>query len=105
MLAPYDVDSRQVFACQLIADELATNALLHARSYFSLAIAISPRSVRIAVRDESRSYPVLTVPSSDALAGRGLSIVSETATRWGSESLGRGKETWADYAVDVDVEP
>lgn len=102
LLTPLGFDSAQVFACQLIADELATNALLHARSYFSVAISISEQVVRIAVRDESRTYPVLTAAPQGALGGRGISIVAETSNGWGSESLGRGKETWADYPVHAE---
>jgi anti-sigma regulatory factor (Ser/Thr protein kinase) len=91
----------QVFECQLIADELATNALRHAGSIFSVAVEIADTGVRIAVRDDSSDYPVRRHSSTESLGGRGLSIVSATSEEWGVESLGLGKETWADVMGPV----
>ena len=88
------LDKDSVFELQLIADELAANAVLHAGSVFSVAIELTEEVVRIAVRDDSNSPPVAQPATAES--GRGLVIVSGTASGWGSASLGRGKEIWAD---------
>ena len=90
-----------VTECELIADELATNALRYAgSSSYSVVVEQSAASVRIGVRDDSRTLPVLRDVDVDSESGRGLRIVSETSDEWGSESLGLGKETWADVTTE-----
>ncbi len=91
-------DQDALFECQLVADELAANAVLHAGSIFSVAIELTRTFVRIAVRDESNDRPVRRRAASGEESGRGLAIVSGTASGWGSVPLGRGKETWADVS-------
>jgi hypothetical protein len=92
------IDQDAVFECQLIADELAANAVVHVGSSFSVAIELTEELVRIAVRDESNSRPVPRSAAPREESGRGLVIVSGTASGWGSIPLGRGKEIWADVS-------
>ena len=92
------LDQDVVFECQLVADELAANAVLHAGSIFSVALEVMPEFVRVAVRDESNSRPKERHFSPEKEGGRGLVIVSGTASGWGSVPLGRGKEIWADVS-------
>jgi anti-sigma regulatory factor (Ser/Thr protein kinase) len=92
------LDADRVFECQLVADELATNAVLHAGSVFSVAVELTDAFVRIAVRDDSNAPPVEQHSPPEAQRGRGLVIVSGTASGWGTVPLGRGKETWADVS-------
>jgi anti-sigma regulatory factor (Ser/Thr protein kinase) len=96
VLAASDVDADYVFECQLVADELAANAVLHAQSNFSVAVELTESFVRIAVRDDSNEPPVQQHGPLESQHGRGLIIVSGTASGWGTIPLGRGKETWAD---------
>ncbi len=51
-LLPAGIDSLRIFECQLVADELAANAVRHARSDFSVAVEPDPTCSRpcIAVR-------------------------------------------------------
>lgn len=93
-----DLDKNGIFECALVADELAANAVLHAGSIFSVAIELTEEFVRIAVRDESDSPPVPRHTAPGEESGRGLVIVAGTASGWGSVTLGRGKETWADVS-------
>ena len=86
------------FECQLVADELAANAVLHAGSIFSVAVELTQELVRIAVRDESNDRPVEKHAEAGEEGGRGLVIVAGTASGWGSVPLGRGKEIWADVS-------
>lgn len=90
------LDEDDVFQCQLVADELAANAVVHAGSIFSVAIELTQELVRLAVRDESNDEPVQHSTTSRDEGGRGLVIVAGTASGWGSVPMGRGKEIWAD---------
>jgi two-component sensor histidine kinase len=92
------LDRDTLFECQLVADELAANAVLHARSIFSVAIELTQELVRLAVRDDSNERPEEQHAAPREESGRGLVIVSGTASGWGSVPLGRGKEIWADVS-------
>ena len=85
-----------VASAELGADEFALNAVRHAGSFFSVAVETAPGVVKIAVRDDSGAFPRLHAHSLESITGRGLSIVAMTAEQWGAESLGRGKEVWAE---------
>ena len=78
----------------LIVTELATNAVVHARSEFTVAIASSGGAVRIEVRDGSTHAPTTRVPSPSMTGGRGLSIVDALASAWGVLRAGDGKVVW-----------
>jgi anti-sigma regulatory factor (Ser/Thr protein kinase) len=78
----------------LIVTELATNAVVHARSDFTVAIASSGGAVRIEVRDGSRHTPTTREPSSRTTGGRGLSIIDALASAWGVLRAGDGKVVW-----------
>ncbi len=97
VLEEQGLKEESVGRCELIADELATNALAYTGSFYSVVVEQSEAIVRIGVRDDSS---ILPVPTFDSESGRGgLRIVSETSSHWGAESLGLGKETWADVAT------
>lgn len=83
-------------AAALVADEFALNAVEHAGSFFSVSLELGPRELRVAVRDDARSFPELSPHTLGSVGGNGLLIVAMTAEEWGAESLGRGKEVWAD---------
>jgi anti-sigma regulatory factor (Ser/Thr protein kinase) len=84
---------------ELVTAELATNAVMHARSAFSVTVSRRDHAVRISVRDASTQVPRLRAPDPSSAAGRGLRIVSSLASRWGTELLPRGKIVWAELAV------
>jgi anti-sigma regulatory factor (Ser/Thr protein kinase) len=98
VLEPRGLNPDCIFECQLVADELATNAVTHAGSIFSVAIELTDAFVRVAVRDDADALPIPQASSSEAVSGRGLSIVLGTACGWGTVALGIGKETWADVS-------
>jgi hypothetical protein len=81
----------------LIATELATNAILHARSAFTVALSLGPDgTIRLGVRDAS---PVRPCPRQAAPldgSGRGLALVKMLAAGWGTEFLSDGKVVWAE---------
>ncbi|MDX6538467.1 MAG: hypothetical protein QOI71_77 [Gaiellales bacterium] len=79
----------------LIVTELATNAVQHARSDFTVAVASSGGVVRIEVQDESTTAPKARIPSPLATGGRGLSLVDAVASTWGVLRTADGKIVWA----------
>jgi anti-sigma regulatory factor (Ser/Thr protein kinase) len=88
----------------IVTTELAANAVLHARSAFTLTVSRSAGMTRIAVRD---STPVelhaVTGPQAtgegvpfQVMRGHGLSVVAQLASRWAVEPLPDGKVVWAE---------
>jgi anti-sigma regulatory factor (Ser/Thr protein kinase) len=72
----------------LVMSELASNAVRHAQTPFSVDIHID-RVVRIEVADGSTDLPTPRPPSGEG--GRGLGIVDRLCDRWGS-TLGSGSK-------------
>ena len=81
----------------LAVTELAANAVLHARSDFTVTLLATGATVRIAVRD-SAPLP----PGTSSLPARplhGLDAIAAMALRWGVEPLGAaGKLVWCELA-------
>jgi MEDS: MEthanogen/methylotroph, DcmR Sensory domain len=82
----------------IVATELASNAVVHARSDFTVIVSRRPDAVRIAVRDGRPHGAPLP-----AAAGHGLDLVNTVAARWGAEPLAAGgKLVWAELAAPLD---
>ena len=83
---------------QLVASELATNAIAHAHTRFSVTLAATDESVRLEVLDESPSEPVMMIARPMDTGGRGVAIVDALSREWGS-TAGRsgGKSVWATF--------
>ncbi|BEL04687.1 ATP-binding protein [Actinoplanes sichuanensis] len=80
----------------VIAGELVTNAVVHARTMLSLRLTLSRRYLLLAVRDGSAEVPLLPGPAfTDPAAPRGLLLVDEMSAHWGSQPTGDGKVVWA----------
>ena len=80
----------------LIVSELATNAVLHARSEFTVLLSYEAGTLCISVRDDSAAVPSMKNPPGTVISGRGLRLVASIARRWGTDSDGRGKLVWAE---------
>ena len=96
-LDPWTANAVAADAAIVIA-ELASNAVLHARTPFTVAVSWWADRVRIAVRD--------AVPLPDAGDGRlvrkpghGLDLVAKIARSWAVEPLADGKIVWAELPV------
>src|SRR4051812_11858672 len=61
-----------VETAQMLASELVTNAVLHARSMLVLHVTVAEDRLWIGVEDLSPDYPRPRQPSADAEHGRGL---------------------------------
>lgn len=81
---------------QLVVTELASNAVMHAHSSFSVELRQQAGGVRVAVRDASPARPVLRDPDPYAISGRGLRIVAALAREWGVRPDDGGKAVWAE---------
>src|SRR3954453_21679022 len=80
---------------ELLVDELAGNAVRHARTPFSVTLTWDGHTLRGEVTDVNPLPPQPKhSPPPDDLGGRGLLLVSRLADRWGFEGHSRGKTVW-----------
>jgi anti-sigma regulatory factor (Ser/Thr protein kinase) len=94
-LERYGCERAKVEAAALVASELASNAVRHAGSRFSLELSLDGAAMRLAVEDEG---PAPCGPA-EALRVRpthGLAIVEALSLRWGVERTAAGKVVWAE---------
>lgn len=75
----------------LLTSEVATNAVVHARTGFRLHVRVTAKVVRVEVDDEGMGAAVLTYADHDEVRGRGLFIVDSLADRWGDEHRSGGR--------------
>ena len=80
----------------VVASELATNAVMHAQSSFTVSLAAGEEVVRISIRDASVLPPARRESSVLATSGRGLGLVAGIAAAWGTETVPGGKVVWAE---------
>ena len=83
----------------LLVSELATNAVLHARSDFTVTLSTARGRIRVAVADEEPSGPGPSPAAAEALHCRGLAIVERVTSRWGWDDVpGDGKVVWGELS-------
>jgi len=85
-----------VHSAELVATELATNAVLHGEGEAAVTIAVVAGMIRLDVTDESPRAPLVGSGSTDGMTGRGLGVVARLATRWGAATTDGGKVVWAE---------
>lgn len=80
----------------LLVSELATNAVRHAATAFELHLSVEGSEVLVTVVDHDRTHPPrLRDPAPHETSGRGLQIVDQLATSWGSQPMaGDSKGVW-----------
>jgi anti-sigma regulatory factor (Ser/Thr protein kinase) len=79
----------------LLVSELATNAVLHARSDFEVTVLAHPGRVRVEVLDRNSRLPSVASVPADAYSGRGLMLVKAIAAAWGVDAHSDdGKTIW-----------
>lgn len=88
----------------LVVSELATNAVLHAGSSFSIRLRLASGMLHIAVED---SRPLSVMEVEDGLIvhpGHGLGVIDAICTRWGAENMpGGGKVVWAELPYESEI--
>jgi anti-sigma regulatory factor (Ser/Thr protein kinase) len=81
---------------ELLASELATNAVLHAKTPFIVRVGRSDGTIRLEVEDASSTLPRRKRYGPTAPVGRGLLLVERIANRWGVRAESAGKVVWAE---------
>ncbi len=95
-LGPEAVGEETLFRVQLLATELVTNAVRHARSPVELTVAPSQDRIRIEARDDSRSMPC-PPPVEAQTRHRGLLMMEDLSEGWGVEvHEHNGKVVWCE---------
>jgi hypothetical protein len=94
--APDDVRE----AAELVASELASNALRHVCEPFTFSLALTDDELLVAVTDADRQTPTVRPFTADAEGGRGLHLVESLSTSWGVRLIYRGGKTvWSRIAT------
>jgi anti-sigma regulatory factor (Ser/Thr protein kinase) len=78
----------------LLVSELASNAVLHARTPFEVAVHLDEGRLRIEVSDGNPKMPSLKTYVRESITGRGLHMVAASADRWGFDAQRDGKVVW-----------
>ncbi len=97
-LAAWDLDDVREVAL-LLTSEVVTNAVVHARTAFRVAIELDEPDLIVEVTDRSPAEPVRLpdpdLDSEEAVHGRGLRLVDTLAASWGWRRAGTGgKVVW-----------
>lgn len=88
-LRAWDLDEAAEVATLLVS-ELATNAVLHARTDFAVVLHREVGDVRVEVCDGSQVTPRQRHHSPSAATGRGVALVAQLASAWGTSSAVAG---------------
>jgi anti-sigma regulatory factor (Ser/Thr protein kinase) len=85
-------------AAELVASELATNCVVHARTDFEVFAAADDETVEVVVADGTGWAS--TAADGGAQTGHGLLLVGLLASDWAAQLEGNGKKVWARLVVD-----
>jgi anti-sigma regulatory factor (Ser/Thr protein kinase) len=88
-----------------LVSEVATNAVIHARTPFTIVVRREEDTVRVRVHDRSAVIPRRRAYGLDATTGRGLRLVDTMSSDWGIEPETGGKVVWFDVGCDGDRTP
>ena len=78
----------------LMVSELATNAVQHAGTGFTVSIEESNDTVRVEVRDTGSGHPTLKTPPPSNPRGRGLLFVQAISRDWGVDDRAWSTAVW-----------
>jgi anti-sigma regulatory factor (Ser/Thr protein kinase) len=81
---------------KLVVSELATNAVVHAGSPFSVAIRPEGSSVRLSVSDGTRARASVSRDDRVGISGRELRLIDMLAVEWVVDVAQEGKTVWAE---------
>lgn len=89
----------------LIVSELASNAVFHARTPFTVSVVRLGAGVRVEVSDGSSELPAAAAGMPEdllairSMTGRGLPLVAAMSDRWGCDPRADGKVMWAEVGT------
>jgi anti-sigma regulatory factor (Ser/Thr protein kinase) len=97
-LADGGVQASVIEVAVLLVSELVTNAVVHAGGTVLVTVHADAHWVRIEVEDQGRGRPVLRPARQNQPGGRGLGVVDQLATHWGTERRATHKVVWCEIA-------
>ncbi len=80
----------------VVVSELASNAIRHAHTGFSINVDDDEEHVRIEVVDRGGGWPVVAESTAPTSGGMGLQLVDALSDRWGAMERPGGKVVWAE---------
>lgn len=83
---------------ELLVSEVVTNAVIHGRSDVRLRVCATPHHLRVEVGDDNSRRPSRVALDTEALDGRGLTIIELIASSWGVDDSAVGKVVWFEIA-------
>lgn len=86
------------WSAQLIISELATNAVLHAGTPFTVRLVLTAGVLRLEVDDGSIRAPRERHFGPEATTGRGIALVATLSSAWGVSRRPGGKSVWCEIA-------
>lgn len=89
-------------AAQMLVSEVATNAVLHARTDFTVSVVQHGDRVRVNVVDLSPAMPRARSYGVDSTTGRGMRLLGSLALTWGVDPEDVGKTVWFEVLADGD---
>lgn len=97
-----DAPRDELDAALLMASELVTNAILHARTPVELGVVVDDNRLLLCVGDRLPGGPLTPRSHSrDRPGGRGLALVADLSEHWGTASTSGGKTVWFTLPVAV----
>jgi anti-sigma regulatory factor (Ser/Thr protein kinase) len=87
----------------LLASEIVTNAVLHARTDLTVSVSTEGSGVRVTVLDGSPVPPALRHHSATSTTGRGIQLLDMLADSWQAELSPQGKAVW--FTVSSERDP
>jgi anti-sigma regulatory factor (Ser/Thr protein kinase) len=84
----------------LLVSELATNAVVHGRSHYTVRVQLLGDLVRVEAADDNPRQPTVSAVSPGSISGLGLWVVSRLAKHWGSRPAGDGKAVFFDIPAN-----
>jgi anti-sigma regulatory factor (Ser/Thr protein kinase) len=97
LLAGWDLDEL-AFATELVVSELVTNAIRYGNPPIRLRL-IRDRTLICEVSDGSSTAPHLRRARTYDEGGRGLMLVLQLTSRWGTRQTPTGKTIWTEQAI------
>lgn len=89
---------------ELLASEVVTNAVLHARSdCLQVVVEVTSDELVVSVADSDSCRPTMRQPSPDATRGRGLYLLDSLAKQWGVIEWPDGKAVWFTLSAGAPV--
>jgi anti-sigma regulatory factor (Ser/Thr protein kinase) len=86
---------------ELLASETATNAVRYGGGEATVTVRYDGRRIRVSVSDRSPVLPRKLVPAPLVPGGRGLHLVHQLSSSWGTTpAAGEGKTVWFEVPVD-----